>query len=426
MAAAAESATLVAPRVLSVQSHVVHGYVGNRSAVFPLQLLGFNVDVINSVQFSCHTGYGVPCGQKLGGEELRTLWAGLQANGVLNHKYLLTGYIGAVSFLREVIELRRALGSACTYLCDPVLGDNGKLYVPEDLVAVYRTEMLEHVSVLTPNQFEAQLLAETTIDSVQAAAAVCDKLHAMGPRMIVLTTLDVPDATLGGTHVAMMLSEAGRKKWLLRLPFVQGGPFTGTGDLTAAMLLAGRELHPNESPLALERAGATLQAVLKLTAAMPPITTQDGRRLAPELALIESRHLIEDPLIQIRCRLVEPLALQGVVIVASPGAETHEACAEFFGLPERGPPVSRVIAVPADGEEGEASFVRGQLAAANLSPPASYAVLVGSSASGREAQGMGFIVIAVAGLAAGPLEADVLALADFVVSAPKCLERIFG
>jgi len=426
MAGTAESGLLVAPRVLSVQSHVVHGYVGNRSAVFPLQLLGFNVDVINSVQFSCHTGYGVPCGQKLGGEELRTLVDGLRVNGVLNHKYLLTGYIGAASFLREVIELRRSLGSTCTYLCDPVLGDNGKLYVPEDLVAVYRSEMLEHVSVLTPNQFEAQLLAETTIDSVQTAAAVCDKLHALGPRMIVLTTLDVPDATLDGTHVAMLLSEAGRKKWLLRLPYVEGGPFTGTGDLTAAMLLAGIAMHPHEAPLALEKAGAILQGVLKLTAAMPSITTQDGRRLAPELALVESRRIIENPVIQVRCRLIEPLALQSVTVVSSLGADASQAaeqCAEVLRANKNGPQVSAALALSPDGEE--AAQLRAHLAAAGL-VPAAHAVLVGSAAAGREAKAGGFFVIAVAGLCAGPVEDDLIALADFVLSGPQCLERLFA
>ena len=46
-------------RILSIQSHVVSGYVGNKSATFPLQLLGFETDCINSVQFSNHTGYKV-------------------------------------------------------------------------------------------------------------------------------------------------------------------------------------------------------------------------------------------------------------------------------------------------------------------------------------------------------------------------------
>lgn len=421
MSAAAESVTIVARRVLSVQSHVVHGYVGNRSAVFPLQLLGFNVDVINSVQFSCHTGYGVPCGQKLGGEELRTIVDGLRVNGVLNHKYLLTGYIGAASFLREIIQLRRSLGSTCTYVCDPVLGDNGRLYVPEDLVAVYRTEMLEHVSVLTPNQFEAQLLTETTIDSVQAAAAACDKLHGLGPKMVVLTSLDVPDATLGGTHVAMLLSEAGRKKWLLRLPYVEGGPFTGTGDLTAAMLLAGIALHPHEAPLALELAGATLQGVLKLTAAMPSVTAQDGRRLAPELALVESRHLIGDPAIRIRCRLIDPLSLQSVAVVSGPGAES---CQAALRASKGGPRVLPTLDLSSDGDE--AAAVRAHLAT-GLVDPAAHALLVGSAAGGREAKAAGCCVIAVAGLCApSPLEPDLVALADFVLSGPECLERLLA
>lgn len=57
-------------RVLSIQSHVVHGYVGNKSATFPLQVLGFEVDAINSVHFSNHTGYGKFKGQVLSDEEL--------------------------------------------------------------------------------------------------------------------------------------------------------------------------------------------------------------------------------------------------------------------------------------------------------------------------------------------------------------------
>ncbi|XP_066359425.1 2,3-bisphosphoglycerate-dependent phosphoglycerate mutase 1-like isoform X2 [Miscanthus floridulus] len=78
-------------RVLSIQSHTVQGYVGNKSSVFPLQLLGFDVDPINSVQFSNHTGYPTFRGQVLDGKQLWDLIEGLEANQLLHYTHLLTG-----------------------------------------------------------------------------------------------------------------------------------------------------------------------------------------------------------------------------------------------------------------------------------------------------------------------------------------------
>lgn len=113
-------------RVLSIQSHVVHGYVGNKSAVFPLQLCGFDVDSINSVQFSNHTGYakGVK-GDILNGDQLLNLVQGLHENSLLGQtSHLLTGYIGSVSFLEAVVSVRNQLKAAnpnLIYVCDPVI-----------------------------------------------------------------------------------------------------------------------------------------------------------------------------------------------------------------------------------------------------------------------------------------------------------------
>ena len=315
------------PRVLSVQSHVVHGYVGNRAAVFPLQLLGFEVDVINSVQFCCHTGYPSFAGQRLSGDDLQTLVQGLSTNQVLDHSFLLTGYIGAASFLREVLQLRQMLPASCCYVCDPVLGDNGHLYVPEDLVAVYRSDVLQHVSILTPNQFEAELLTQASISSIDEAAAACDKLHSMGPKIVVLTTLDVPEATRAGQDVAMMLSFAGQK-WMLQLPRLEGGPFTGTGDLTAAMILAWTQKKPHELPLALEKAGAVLQAVIRKTVASTSAKMIGEKRVSPELSIIASKLAIESPSIRFRCQPCPPLKFSGVVL--QDGVVSEEARAEVL------------------------------------------------------------------------------------------------
>lgn len=101
------------PRVLSIQSHVVHGYVGNKSAVFPLQLLGFDVDFINSVQLSNHTGYPVWKGQILDCQDLTTLMDGLRANGLIDrYTHLLTGYARSATFLRQIASIVREIKTA--------------------------------------------------------------------------------------------------------------------------------------------------------------------------------------------------------------------------------------------------------------------------------------------------------------------------
>ena len=152
-------------RVLSIQSHVVHGYVGNRCATFPLQLLGIEVDAINSVQFSNHTGYEHGfTGDVLGGPALEELISGLEKNGLLSgFTHLLTGYIGSASFLRSVAGVVKRLREAnpdIVYVCDPVLGDDGKLYVPEELVQLYAEEIVPLADVVTRNGFAVQLLLD--------------------------------------------------------------------------------------------------------------------------------------------------------------------------------------------------------------------------------------------------------------------------
>lgn len=129
-------------RVLSIQSHVVRGYVGNKVAIFPLQMLGFDVDPINSVHFSNHTGYRHCTGKRLQltGDDVDDILRGLEANELLTDAYshLLTGYIGSKSLLESIPRVLELLkkdqkhSHSCTYVCDPVLGDHNRLYVPAE------------------------------------------------------------------------------------------------------------------------------------------------------------------------------------------------------------------------------------------------------------------------------------------------------
>ncbi|KAK3426347.1 hypothetical protein EUGRSUZ_F02818 [Eucalyptus grandis] len=252
-------------RVLSIQSHTVQGYVGNKSAVFPLQLLGYDVDPINSVQFSNHTGYPTFKGQVLNGQQLWELIEGLEANDLLYYTHLLTGYIGSVSFLNtvlRVVDKLRSVNPKLTYVCDPVMGDEGKLYIPQELVTVYREKVVPVASMLTPNQFEAELLTGYRIVSERDGREACNKLHDAGPSKVVITSISINgDLRLIGSHQ----KEKGQvpEQFKILIPKIPAY-FTGTGDLMTALLLGWSNKHPDNLDKAAELAVSSLQVLMDL------------------------------------------------------------------------------------------------------------------------------------------------------------------
>ncbi|TPP60539.1 Pyridoxine kinase [Fasciola gigantica] len=190
-------------RVLSIQSHVVHGYVGNRSAVFPLQVLGIEVDFVNSVQLSNHTGYHTVKGQVLNAEDLKTLYKGLKANGLHQYTHVLTGYVGSASFLEAVAELVEDMKNDnpdLRYYCDPVLGDSGELYVPAELIPIYREKILPLADVILPNQFEAELLSECKIVDEKSALLCIRQIH---------LKFHVPTVILSSTDIVCSVNSRG-------------------------------------------------------------------------------------------------------------------------------------------------------------------------------------------------------------------------
>ncbi|CAH8601297.1 unnamed protein product [Schistosoma haematobium] len=184
-------------RVLCIQSHVVHGYVGNKIAVFPLQVLGIEVDYINSVQFSNHTGYAFVKGQVLDAASMKDLYLGLKANGLNKYTHVLTGYLGSPSSLEAVADIVSDLkkeNSNIKYYCDPVLGDNGKLYVPPELVQIYQEKILPLSDVILPNQFEAEILSGIRITDEKSALNCINYLH---------KKYHIPTVIITSTNVAL-------------------------------------------------------------------------------------------------------------------------------------------------------------------------------------------------------------------------------
>lgn len=283
-------------RVLSIQSHVVSGYAGNKAAVFPLQLLGFDVDVINSVQFSNHTGYAKKWeGEVLNGTQLGSLLEGLERNDLLSRTdHLLTGYIGSESFLHGVLKVLRTLkkhNPDCRYICDTVFGDNGKLYVPAELVGIYREEVIPLANVVTPNQFEAEQLTGISIQSLEDAKTAIRALHDLGPEVVVVTSMILEEHPDKMYILASQRFEGGEtdQLWLVESQIIEGS-YTGTGDLTAALFLAWTAKEPGKLGEALEKVVSTMFSVIKKTS-----EASDGSVRGTELKLVQSKALIENP-----------------------------------------------------------------------------------------------------------------------------------
>ncbi|KAI4388934.1 hypothetical protein MLD38_001220 [Melastoma candidum] len=288
-------------RVLSIQSHTVQGYVGNKSAVFPLQLLGYDVDPINSVQFSNHTGYPTFKGQILNGQQLCDIVEGLEANDLLYYTHLLTGYIGSVSFLDTVLEVVKKLRSVnpkLAYVCDPVMGDDGKLYVPRELINVYREKVVPVASMLTPNQFEAELLTDSRIVSETDGREACNKLHEAGPSKVVITSININgNLLLIGSH----LKEKGLapEQFKILIPKIPAY-FTGTGDLMTALLLGWSNKYPDNLDKAAELAVCSLQAVIQRTVDDYVSAGFDPQTSSLEIRLIQSQDDIRNPQVKLK------------------------------------------------------------------------------------------------------------------------------
>eukprot|EP00761_Pharyngomonas_kirbyi_P014095 gb/GECH01014125.1/.p1 GENE.gb/GECH01014125.1/~~gb/GECH01014125.1/.p1 ORF type:complete len:305 (+),score=49.24 gb/GECH01014125.1/:1-915(+) len=287
-------------RVLSIQSHVVRGYVGNRCAVFTLQQLGFEVDNINSVQFSNHTGYPKHRGTILSGDELWDLYQGLEENSLSeDYTHLLTGYIGSATFLHTVLKVLKKLREKnpfLTYVCDPVLGDHGRLYVPSELVEIYKQDLLPYADVLTPNQFEAETLTDVKIDSDDQALKACSVFHSRGVKTVVITSASYGPRS--DTHITLIGSTIKKttagSAFKIEIPLIDKY-FTGTGDLTSSLILAHMTSSVDNEDADLdfrcscEKTVASVQSVLRRT-------FEYG---SSELKLVQSKGDIENPTISL-------------------------------------------------------------------------------------------------------------------------------
>jgi pyridoxine kinase len=270
------------PTVLSVQSRVAYGHVGNAAAIFPLQCLGIEAWALDTVAFSNHTGHGRWRGEVVAAETVATLFEGIADLGVLpSIDAVLSGYIGTAetgAVLLDIVRRVKAENPRALFCCDPVIGDTDTgSYVRDGVAEFFRDAALTLADIVTPNRFELEFLTGRTIGSLAEAAETARILRGHGPDIVLVTSLDaVPD------HLTM-LACGPDSAWAVetpRLPVM----LNGCGDVTAALFL-GRLLSGDSLADALALTAASTFAVIETTVAL-------GRY---ELALVASREELAHP-----------------------------------------------------------------------------------------------------------------------------------
>ena len=279
--------TQAPPLVLSIQSHVAYGHVGNDAAMLPLQLLGIEPVAVHTVQFSNHTGYGEYKGQVFTPAHVQDVLDGLRARGVLARcTAVLSGYLGDAgvgeAILAAVQEVRAAQPKA-HYLCDPVMGDVGRgVFVRPGIPDFLRKRALSQASVITPNHYEFELLCGGPLTTVQAATqaarTMLAQMHDSQSALIVITSLRTDD--LPADQLATLAVTAD-KSWLVQTPYIDLHPLpNGMGDVFSAVLL-GHLIQGRSVADAVSRAVSTLYALVS--------RTESGQR---DLPLVASRDQI--------------------------------------------------------------------------------------------------------------------------------------
>ncbi len=197
--------------ILSIQSWVAYGHVGNAAAMFPLQRLGAEVWAVNTVQFSNHTGYGAWTGEVFTGAAIRALIDGIAARGALARcDAVLSGYMGDADIGLAVLDAlarARAANPRALYCCDPVIGDDDTgVYVRPGIAELMRDRMLASADIATPNRFELEFLtgaACATLDDAKAGAVrLAATMRPDGPRIVLLTSLRTAETPAGACGYA--------------------------------------------------------------------------------------------------------------------------------------------------------------------------------------------------------------------------------
>lgn len=275
------------PSVLTIQSHVAFGHVGNRAAVFPLERLGIEAIAVNTVQFSNHTGYGVWTGTVFPPEHIAEIIAGIEARGALTTAdAVLTGYMGDAALgavVLDAVARVKAGRPEALYCCDPVMGDVGRgFFVRPGIPDFFRQRAVPAADIITPNQFELEYLTGRQVGDLASALEAADAARTLGPRWVLVTSLTRADAPADSIEMLLVGPEGA---FLVTTPRLDLSPMpNGAGDCTAALFLA-KLMETADPAKALGHAASAIYAVFDAT-------RQSGLR---ELQLIRAQDQLVVP-----------------------------------------------------------------------------------------------------------------------------------
>ncbi|MEU8664502.1 pyridoxal kinase PdxY [Actinoplanes philippinensis] len=281
-------------KVLSIQSAVAHGHVGNSAAVFPLQRIGVEVVPVYTVNFSNHTGYGAWRGPLIPPPDVAEILLGVEERGVFPQiDAVLSGYQGGAGIADVIIDAVRrvkAANPAAVYACDPVMGNaKSGCFVAPEIPVLLRDKVVPVADIITPNQFELGFLTGTEPADLESTLASADLARAMGPSTVLVTSVERPDRE-EGTIEMLVVDPAGA--WMVNTPHL---PFkaNGSGDVTAALFTA-HYTATRDAATALERTASSVFDLIDLT-------FRSGER---ELRLVQAQEFYASPRMQFSAKQV--------------------------------------------------------------------------------------------------------------------------
>jgi len=281
-------------KVLSIQSAVAYGHVGNSAAVFPLQRIGVEVVPVPTVNFSNHTGYGAWRGPLIPPADVAEILLGVEERGVFPQvDAVLSGYQGGVGIGDVIVDAVRRVKAAnpsALYACDPVMGNaKSGCFVAPEIPDLLRDRVVPVADIITPNQFELGYLTGTEPASIESTLAAADLARGMGPSTVLVTSVERPDRP-DCTIEMLAVDRAGA--WLVNTPYL---PFkaNGSGDVTAALFTA-HYVGSGDAAAALERTASSVFDLLETT-------HRSGER---ELQLVEAQEFYASPRMQFKAEQV--------------------------------------------------------------------------------------------------------------------------
>jgi len=281
-------------KILSIQSAVAYGHVGNSAAVFPLQRIGVEVLPVYTVNFSNHTGYGAWRGPMISPDDVREVITGIEDRGVFDKiDAVLSGYQGGEGIgdvIIDAVARVKAANPNALYACDPVMGNaKSGCFVAPAIPVLLREKVVPVADIIAPNQFELGFLTETDPDTLESTLASADLARAMGPRTILVTSVERPDREEGTIE---MLAVDDNGAWIVQTPHLPMKA-NGSGDVTAALFTA-HYVETSSAQIALERTASSVYDLLKAT-------LDSGDR---ELQLVEAQEFYANPRMQFTARQV--------------------------------------------------------------------------------------------------------------------------